>query len=197
LLDAQGVGQECQDARDGAKTAGGLQKEWQGYPNHLHRGQAAHGLRLARDLTQTRLGRFEGLLGLGSLGLDSCELCAQGTLLVATLFGCVFPLISTVFAFGEWPHHRARSSVSPLRRPRVGASFEVPWSPEESARGGVRHLSSARAARRPPPPHHERRRYHDVQPEGSQAHGRRALSLLWRGLRAVSQHAVLSAVALV
>src|SRR4029453_3681409 len=119
-------------------------------------GAGGHGRGLALDLTQTRLGLFEGLLGLVALGLDSCELFAQVTILVATLFGFVFPLFSTVFDFGELTHHRARSSVSPGRRPRVGASFEVQWSPEDRAIGGVRHLSSAREARRNPPPHQKK-----------------------------------------
>ncbi len=129
FLEAQGVGQERQDAGDGAKADVGLQKELQGYPHHIHLGQDGHGLRLALELTPTRLGLFEGLFGLVSLGFDSCELFAQVTILVAALFGFVFPLISTVFDFGELTHHRVLSSVPHWRRPRVGASFEVQCRP--------------------------------------------------------------------
>jgi hypothetical protein len=112
LLDAQGEGQETQDARDGTKADAGLYKELQGYPNHSNLRQNGHGLRLALDLAQTRLGRFEGVRGTVALGGETSELFAWVSLAVAALLGLVFPLISTVFDFGKLTH-RTRSHPPP------------------------------------------------------------------------------------
>jgi len=59
---------------------------------------------LGLELTLTRLGRFEGFGGAVSLGGDARGLFALLALAVASLLGFVFPLISTVFDFGELTH---------------------------------------------------------------------------------------------
>ena len=104
LGETQGVGQESQDATDGATANAGLSKESERQPHHIDRGQNGHGLRLALTLTQTRLGFFEGLRGLVSLRCDSRQLRAQGTILVAALCGCALPLMSTVCDFRKLTH---------------------------------------------------------------------------------------------
>ena len=62
-------------------------------------------LKLALKLTQTRLGRCEGLGGAVALSGEASDLFALGAIVVASLRGFVFPLISTVFDFGELAHH--------------------------------------------------------------------------------------------
>jgi hypothetical protein len=91
------LGQETQDARDGAQANVDFSKESQRKPHHIDLGPAGHGLWLALELIQARLGFFEGLLGLVALSCDSRQLLAQVTILVTALFGFALPLISTVF----------------------------------------------------------------------------------------------------
>ena len=68
-------------------------------------GRATSPWRWALELTQTRLGLFEGCGGAVSLGGDASDLFALVAIAVASLRGFVFPLISTVFDFGELAHH--------------------------------------------------------------------------------------------
>ena len=82
-------------------------------------GRADKCLKLAFELTQTCLGHFEGFGGLVALRSESSDLFALVAILVASLLGFVFPLMSTVFDFGELTH--------PVR------SSSPPWQ----ARGGV------------------------------------------------------------
>jgi hypothetical protein len=60
---------------------------------------------LGLELLQTRLGRFEGCGDAVSLGADVRVLFALVSITVTSLLGFVFPLISTVFDFGELAHH--------------------------------------------------------------------------------------------
>ena len=75
-------------------------------------GRADKCLQLALALTQTCLGHFEGFGGLVALRSEASDLFALGALVVASLLGFVFPLISTVFDFGELTHP-VRSSSPP------------------------------------------------------------------------------------
>ena len=71
---------------------------------------------LSLELLQTRLGRFEGFGDAVSLGAEACVLFALVSIAVTSLLGFVFPLISTVFDFGELAHH-ACPAQPPGRRP--------------------------------------------------------------------------------
>ena len=78
---------------------------------------------LGLELTQAGLGRFEGLGDPVALGADASVLFALVALAVASLLGFVFPLISTVFDFGELTHD-ACSQVNP-DGPRPWGGVEV------------------------------------------------------------------------
>jgi hypothetical protein len=112
LLDAQGAGQETQDARDGPKADAGLDKELQGSPHHINLRQNGPGLRWALELAQTRLGRFEGVSGTVALGGDTSALFALVALAVAALLGFVLPRLSTVCDCGKVTH-RTRAHPPP------------------------------------------------------------------------------------
>ena len=105
FLDAQSPSEETQDTRDGAQAAMRHAKELQGQQDHLHLGQGAKLRRLALELTQTRLDRFEGLGGTVALSCEASNLLALRAMLVASLRGLVFPWLSTVCDFGELAHH--------------------------------------------------------------------------------------------
>ena len=106
------MGQETPDARDGAKANVDFYKESQREPNHIDLGPDGHGLWWALELTQGRVGFFEGLLGLVALSFDSRALLAQGTIWVAALFGFALPLISTMGDFSKLTHG-ARAHLAP------------------------------------------------------------------------------------
>jgi len=91
-----GVGQESQDAPDGATAKAGLSKEAARPPPPIDRGQDGHGLRLARTLTLARVGFLEGRRGLVARSLDSRQLRAQGTILVAARVGVALPRRATL-----------------------------------------------------------------------------------------------------
>jgi hypothetical protein len=57
---------------------------------------------------------FKALLSLVSLGFDTGEFLAQIAILIAALPGFVFPLLSTLFDFGELAHVR-RPFTNPAR----------------------------------------------------------------------------------
>src|SRR4029077_7529118 len=82
-----------------------------------------HGLSLALKLAQAGLGFFDVLLGLIALGLDSGELLAQVTVVVAALLGFGFPLVSAMCDFGQLTH-RVRSFTSP----RGARAWGGPWT---------------------------------------------------------------------
>src|SRR5437870_704815 len=86
LLAAKSPRAETQDACDGAKADTRHEKEWQGQEDPGHLGPGDKRLRWARELTQTRRGRVEGVGG-------------------AALRGCVLPLLATMCDLGEWAHH--------------------------------------------------------------------------------------------
>ena len=66
------------------------------------------------DLTQTRLGFFERLVGALSLVFDPGQLLAQIAILVGSLRRFVLPLLSALSDFGQWAHHaRARQDTPP------------------------------------------------------------------------------------
>jgi hypothetical protein len=67
---------------------------------------------LTLKLSQARLALLERLLGLVALGFDTGEFLAQVTILIATLPGFVFPLLSTVFDFAKLTH-RLHALTSP------------------------------------------------------------------------------------
>src|SRR5713101_3453435 len=75
-----------------------------GQEDHLHLGQGDKLLRWVLELTQTRLGRFEGLGGAVALSGEASDLLALGAMLVASLRGFVLPWISTVCDFGALAH---------------------------------------------------------------------------------------------
>ena len=77
----------------------------------VHDESLALTLELTFELTQARLGLFEVRLGLFercggavALGADASDLFAPVSIAVTSLLGFVFPLISTVFDFGELAH---------------------------------------------------------------------------------------------
>src|SRR5712692_6887928 len=105
FLDAKNPRAETQDTRDSAKADTRHAKELQGQEDHLHLGQGDKLLRWVLELTQTRLGRFEGLGGAVALSGEASDLLALGAMLVASLRGFVLPLISTVCDFGALAHH--------------------------------------------------------------------------------------------
>ena len=98
---------------------------------------------------------FEGLLGLISLGFDAGELLAQVTVLIAALLGFVFPLVSTVFDFGELTH-RLRSLTSPHGDRRWEGRLH--WTCSERIERLAMRCTWVSASRheRPRPPHKER-----------------------------------------
>ena len=120
LGEPQGVGQESQDATDGATAPAGLSQASARPPPHLARGHDGHGRRVALTLTQARVGVCEGLRGLGSRRCASRERLAQGTLLVAALCGVALPLLST----GCDVRQRTHDACLPLA-PWQGAPGEV------------------------------------------------------------------------
>ena len=63
-------------------------------------------MNLALELSQARLVFLEALLSLVSLDFDTGEFLAQVTILISALPGFVFPLLSTLFDFGELAHGR-------------------------------------------------------------------------------------------
>ena len=121
FLDAKSPSQQTQDARDGAKAETRHAKEVQGQEDHVHLGQGDKLLRLALELTQTRLGRFEGCGGAGALSRDANALLALVALSIASLRGLVFPLISTVGDLRELtPHVRAPTPMAAGSQGRRG-----------------------------------------------------------------------------
>ena len=70
-------------------------------PNEIDLRPHGHGLSVALKLAQAALGRFEGLLGLITLGFDAGELLAQVTVVIAALLGLGFPLVAAVFHLGK------------------------------------------------------------------------------------------------
>ena len=86
--------QTRQTARKLMRTA---LKELQAEPNDIDLRPHGHGLSVALRLAQAAWGRFEGLLGLITLGFDAGELLAQVTVVIAALFGFGFPLVAAVF----------------------------------------------------------------------------------------------------
>lgn len=70
---------------------------------------------LGLKLMQAGLCLFEGVGGSISLGSDTRLLFTLVALALAALLGFVFPLISTIFHFGQWAHH---VSSDPLDGPR-------------------------------------------------------------------------------
>jgi hypothetical protein len=120
-LDAKSPGEETQDARDGAKADTRYAKELQGQEDQVHLGQGDESLRLALELTQTRLSRVEGFGGSVALGGYASDLFALVSISVTSLRGFVFPLISTVCDFGELTHRvRLSSPMAVGARGRLG-----------------------------------------------------------------------------
>jgi len=74
------------------------------------------------DTLQTRLGRVEGCGDAVSLGAEARVLFALVSIAVTSLLGFVFPLIATVFDFGELAHH-ACSAHPPGLRPGRGVGL--------------------------------------------------------------------------
>jgi len=109
VLDAKSPGESTQDARDGAKANARHEKELPGQQDHVHLGLGDASLRWARELTQTRLGRFEGCGGAVAFGCEASDLFPLVAIVVAALRRFVFPLMSTVLDCGELTHH-VRSS---------------------------------------------------------------------------------------
>jgi hypothetical protein len=91
------------------------EKEVQGQQDHVHLGPGDKLLRGGLELTQTRLGRFEGCGGAVALSGEASDLFALVAILVASLRGFVFPLIATVFDFGELAHHACSCNPRGLR----------------------------------------------------------------------------------
>jgi hypothetical protein len=77
-------------------------------------------LPLSLKLTQTSLRPVEGCGGAVSLGRDASELFALVSLSLTALLGFVFPLIATMFHFGELTHD-ARALIS--------CHVHRPWGP--------------------------------------------------------------------
>lgn len=67
---------------------------------------------LALELMQTRQGLLEGIGDSVPLGAKANDLFALVSILVTSLLGFVFPLISTVCDFGELTH-AARALIYP------------------------------------------------------------------------------------
>jgi len=88
-----------------------------------------------------RLGLFACGDGSISLSGDASNLFALVSIAVASLFGFVFPLISTVFDFGELTHH-TRSCHPPWPRAMGASRVEIPMPLEDRALSGVMHLAS-------------------------------------------------------
>ena len=80
------------------------------------------------QLTQAGLRLFEGLDGPISFGSDARSLFTLVALSLAALRGFVFPLISTVFQFGQLAHH-VFSDQPDGPRPYNGLEVGIPMSP--------------------------------------------------------------------
>src|SRR5439155_27010724 len=101
----------------------------QGQQDQVHLGPGDRSLQWGLELTQwglelwqTRLGRLEGFGDAVSRGADARVLCALVSIAVTSLLGFVFPLMSTVFDFGERAHH-ACSAPPPGLRPGGGVGL--------------------------------------------------------------------------
>jgi hypothetical protein len=84
----------------------------QGQQDNVHLGLGDKCLRVVLKLMQTRLGHCEGVTGVVALSGEASDLFALVAIVVAALRGFVFPLLSTVFDFGELAHP-VRSSSPP------------------------------------------------------------------------------------
>ena len=147
----------------------------QGQEDHVHLGQGDKRLRLALEQAQTRLGRFEGCGDAVALSCEASDLFALLSLSIASLRGFVFPLISTVFDFGELAHHACSGHLHGLG-PWGSSRVERKRIEEERAIRGVMHPQASAIDNDGPP----REGYScDFQPHGSQADCRRALPVLW------------------
>jgi hypothetical protein len=135
--------QERQDATAGAKAEANHYKEWQAAPNDIDLRPHGHGLRVALKLAQAALGRFEGLLGLSTLGFDAGELLAQGTVVIAALRGFGLPLVAAVLHLGKLTH-RLRALTSPHGASAWEGEVALDMLRAERAMSGAVHLVSAR-----------------------------------------------------
>ena len=114
----------------------------QAEPNDIDLRPHGHGLSGARKLAQAALGRFEGLLGLITLGFDAGELLAQVTVVIAALLGFGFPLVTAVFHLGKLTH-RLRSLTSPHGASAWEGEVALDMLREDRAMSGAVHLVSA------------------------------------------------------
>ena len=92
------------------------------------------------QLTQAGLRLFEVLDGPISFGSDARSLFTLVAFSLAALRGFVFPLISTVFQFGQLAHH-VFSDQPDGPGPYNGLEVGIPMSPEPRTLGGVMHVS--------------------------------------------------------
>ena len=106
ILEAQGGGQEPQDSGGGAEADPSDQDQLQGHPHQIDFGQGRQTLVLSLELSETGLRPLEVGGRLIALGSDASELFALISIVVAAHLGFGFPLIATVFDFGELAHDR-------------------------------------------------------------------------------------------
>ena len=80
---------------------------------------------LRLDLTQTRLGLFEGCGGAVSLVCDPSQLLAPVAIVIGSLYRFVFPLLSALFDFGQWAHDTLSGQETP---PRAAGDDSGRWT---------------------------------------------------------------------